>query len=82
MKRDDTTRSASASSQGVPAADLADDDLMRELHSLHNTRHEALRHGSDDALRRHDERSAELEAEYLRRFPEREIDPRRLAPHE
>jgi len=67
--------------QGVPGTDLADDDLLRELHSLHSTRHETFRHGSDDALQRHDERTAELEGEYLRRFPEREIDPRRLAPH-
>jgi hypothetical protein len=63
---------------GVPARQLADEDLLRELASVHRTRHDALRHGSEQALVHHDERAAELEAEYLRRFPEREIDPERL----
>jgi len=64
--------------QGIPASSLDDDDLMRELASLHETRHETLRHGSDDALQTHTERTAELEEEYLRRYPEREVDPERL----
>lgn len=63
---------------GIPARELADTDLLRELASVHRTRHTTLRHGSDHALAHHDERMAELEAEYLRRFPEREIDPERL----
>jgi hypothetical protein len=63
---------------GVSALDLTDDDLLRELEDLHRTRHDTLRHGSDDALEMHDERMTELEAEYLRRFPEREVDPQRL----
>jgi hypothetical protein len=63
---------------GIPARQLADEDLLRELASVHRTRHDALRHGSEQALVHHDERAAELEAEYLRRFPEREIDPERL----
>jgi Family of unknown function (DUF6158)/Protein of unknown function (DUF2795) len=63
---------------GVPADQLTDDDLLRELADLHRTRHDTLRHGSDQALARHTERSAELEAEYLRRYPEREVDPQRL----
>lgn len=61
----------------VGAADLADDDLIRELTSLHRTRTDALRHGSDDALRIHTERTAALESEYLRRWPQREVDPAR-----
>lgn len=63
---------------GVPAASLADEDLLRELRSVHRTRHDALRHGSDQALDHHDARMAELEHEYLRRFPHREVDPQRL----
>jgi Family of unknown function (DUF6158) len=63
---------------GVPPAELSDDDLLRELGSLHRTRNDALRHGSPDALGTHSGRLQELEAEYLRRFPDREVDPERL----
>jgi hypothetical protein len=63
---------------GVPPSELENDDLMRELGEIHRTRHDTFRHGSDDALINHNERMAELEAEYLRRRPEREIDPQRL----
>ena len=63
---------------GVPAADLSEDDLMRELHHLHETRLDTLRHGSDDALDNHSRRTAELEADYVRRHPQREVDPARL----
>ncbi|HLU44748.1 MAG TPA: DUF6158 family protein [Natronosporangium sp.] len=62
----------------VPASELSHDDLMRELATVHRTRHDTLRHGSDQALAHHDQRMRELEREYLRRFPEREIDPDRL----
>jgi hypothetical protein len=63
---------------GVDPADLADGDLLRELASLHATRHDTLRHGSDDALANHNRRLVELESEYLRRYPQREVDPARL----
>ncbi len=63
---------------GVDPTQLSDDDLFRELASLHETRHDTLRHGSDAALAHHDRRTAELEGEYLRRFPQREVDPQRL----
>lgn len=62
---------------GVPPQDLDDEELMTELRSLHDTRHDTLRHGSDDALSTHTRRTAELEAEYLRRWPQREVDPER-----
>ncbi len=64
--------------EGIPAAALDDDDLMRELAHLHETRHTTLRHGSSDALMHHTTRTAEMEEEYLRRFPDREVDPGRL----
>lgn len=64
---------------GIPASELATEDLLRELASVHRTRHAALRHGSEQALGHHDARMAELEQEYLQRFPDREIDPERLS---
>ncbi|MGI5240803.1 DUF6158 family protein [Dactylosporangium sp. CA-139066] len=63
---------------GVPAAELTDDDLSRELGHLHETRDDTFRHGSAQALANHDARTEELEAEFLRRFPDRAVDPRRL----
>jgi len=63
---------------GIPAGELTDEDLLREMGELHRTRTQTLRHGSDQALARHTERSAELELEYLARFPRREVDPERL----
>jgi hypothetical protein len=65
-------------SMGIPPEELDDEEFLRELAEIHRTRHETLRHASDDALRNHNERMRELEEEYLRRFPEREIDPQRL----
>jgi hypothetical protein len=62
----------------VPAADLSEADLLRELASLHRTRHETLLHASSQALQHHSERTSSLELEYLRRHPERDIDPERL----
>lgn len=63
---------------GIDPAGLADDDLLRELGSLHRTRLHTLRHGPDAALANHLRRTAELEAEYLTRHPGREVDPSRL----
>jgi Family of unknown function (DUF6158) len=65
-------------SLGVEPATLSTEDLLRELQNLHQARHETFRYGSDDALANHDRRTAELEREYLRRFPDREVDPQRL----
>jgi hypothetical protein len=61
----------------VSPEDLAESDLIRELEHLHRTRHDTFLHGAPDALREHDSRSAELEQEYLRRHPERDVDPAR-----
>jgi hypothetical protein len=63
---------------GVDPAGLTDDDLIREMASLHRTRLDTLRHGSDAALANHLRRTAELETEYLTRYPGREVDPGRL----
>ncbi len=61
-----------------PSEALSEEDLLRELGHLHETRTETLRHGSDDALAAHTIRTRELEDEYLARHPGREIDPQRL----
>ncbi len=67
-----------ATTDGVPASELSDDDLFRELASLHRTRLDTLRHAPDDALAVHLARTTELEEEYLTRWPGREVDPGRL----
>ena len=63
---------------GVPPSQLSEQDLRRELEHVHETRHTTFLHGSPDALDAHTSRTAELEAEFLRRFPDREVDPSRL----
>ncbi len=63
---------------GIPGPDLDEDDLLRELKHLHQTRNDTFLHGGPDALVTHTSRTAELEDEYLRRHPEREVDPNRL----
>jgi hypothetical protein len=70
--------SAHEESTGPDAAELGDDDLLRELRQLHRTRHETFRHGSQAALDHHSQRTAALEQEYLRRNPQREVDEERL----
>ena len=67
-----------AEHHGVPPSKLSEQDLRRELEHVHSTRHETFLHGSHDALDAHTWRTAELEAEFLRRFPAREVDPSRL----
>jgi Family of unknown function (DUF6158) len=62
---------------GVSPQDLAEADLVRELAHLHRTRHDTFLHGSPDALQEHSTMLTALEEEYLRRHPEREIDPAR-----
>ncbi|NJP24902.1 DUF6158 family protein [Microbispora hainanensis] len=63
---------------GVDPRDLSDEDLIRELRHLHETRSDTLFHGSDDALEHHTSRMQELEREYLERYPDRQVDPERL----
>ena len=64
--------------RGVDPASLTDEDLLRELRHLYETRMDALRHAAGQALDEHTRRMAQLEVEYLRRYPDREIDPERL----
>jgi hypothetical protein len=58
---------------GVAPGRLDDQQLMIELETIHRTRHDTLLHGSNDALRAHNERMAQLEGEYLRRHPRRPV---------
>ncbi len=58
---------------GVDPRQLDDQQLMKELETIHRTRHDTLLHGSNDALRVHNDRMAELEGEYLRRNPRRVV---------
>jgi hypothetical protein len=64
--------------EGIPAPELADGDLVREVRQLHRTRHATFIEGSEDAFETHTQRMLELEREYLRRFPDAASpDPRR-----
>ncbi|MEV2242336.1 DUF6158 family protein [Micromonospora sp. NPDC049891] len=63
---------------GIDPAELDEEDLIREMQSLHRTRLDTLRHATDSALANHLRRTAELETEYLARHPGREVDPSRL----
>ncbi|MFC7513314.1 DUF6158 family protein [Streptomyces thermocarboxydus] len=60
---------------GVEPNRLDDQQLMKELETIHRTRHDTLLYGSNDALRAHNERMAQLEGEYLRRNPRRPVAP-------
>lgn len=52
---------------GIPATELSDEDLERELRQLYKTREDTFFGGSADALQRHTDRMAELENESLHR---------------
>ena len=62
---------------GVPAHQLTDEALERELLHLHETRNDTFLHGSEDALAFHTQRMQALEQDYLRRNPDRVPDARR-----
>ena len=65
-----TDAPATDRSRGIPPQDLSDDDLVREVTHLHETRHDAMRGASESAFEAHTERMLALEQEYIRRFPE------------
>jgi hypothetical protein len=60
-------------SGGIDPTDLDEHQLLRELETIHRTRHETLLYGSGDALSAHNMRMAQLEGEYLRRHPRRSV---------
>jgi hypothetical protein len=63
---------------GIEPSDLSDEDLRREMAHLHETRHDTVLDGSEDALETHTSRMLSLEQEFLRRLPEEGApDPRR-----
>jgi hypothetical protein len=63
---------------GIPAEQLEDGALRRELHHLYETREDTFFSGSGDAFIVHTERMLELEQEYARRHPqETKADPAR-----
>lgn len=64
-------------STGIDPKDLSEADLFRELKHCHATRFETLQHGGAPALEHHTERMSALETEYLRRHPDRDVDPMR-----
>jgi hypothetical protein len=66
---------------GIPATELSEQDLRRELAHLHETRNETFLHAPTTALEHHSQRTKELELEFLRRHPEREINEDRLRGH-
>ncbi len=62
---------------GVDPSRLDDQQLMKELETIHRTRHDTLLYGTNDALRANNERMEQLEVEYLRRNPRRPVAPGR-----
>ena len=57
---DSTAAELVVSENGIDPAGLADDDLFRELASLHRTRLQTLRHGPEAALANHLRRTTNL----------------------
>jgi Family of unknown function (DUF6158) len=57
---------------GVPAEQLSDEDLRHELRQLQLKRDDIQRDGTDAQKSNHASRSAELGAEFTRRFPDEE----------
>jgi uncharacterized membrane protein YukC len=60
--------------QGVPAEQLSDADLRQELRQLNKKHDDIQREGTDAQKSNHASRSAELEAEFARRFPQETRD--------
>jgi hypothetical protein len=58
-----------AREEGVKPRDLDDDELRKELRSVHRTREDTFLNGTDKALEEHTKRMFELEKEFGRRFP-------------
>ena len=54
---------------GIEPSRLTDEVLRREMQHLHDTRHDTVLGGSEDALTAHTQRMLALEEEFLKRFP-------------
>jgi hypothetical protein len=68
---------------GIPAEQLSDDELSRDLEHVYEKRYDMFRNGAADQFRNNVQRMAELEAEYLSRFPDKVVDAdakRRIGP--
>lgn len=66
-----------------PWSEISDEELERELAHAHNKRHDTFVGGTAHAWDNLIQRTAQLEVEYLRRFPDRvaeAADKRRLYP--
>src|SRR4051794_28401599 len=61
-------------SAGIPASELTDDDLERELTHVHEKRHDVFLTGTADQLLNNVARMLELEKAFLERFGERVPD--------
>jgi hypothetical protein len=59
---------------GIPATELADADLERELAHVHEKRHDIFLTGTAEQLHNHSLRTRELEHAYLERFADRVTD--------
>lgn len=55
---------------GVPGEQLSDEDLRQELHQLRKKRDDIQREGTEAQKSNHASRSAQLGAEFARRFPD------------
>jgi hypothetical protein len=62
------TTDLTTETHGVPAGELSDEDLRRDVRRLHETRHETMLNGTEDAFEAHTRRMLGLEQEFLRRF--------------
>jgi Family of unknown function (DUF6158) len=56
---------------GIPAGDLSDEDLRRELSHLKEKYVDIFESGTMDQKTNHTRRTGELEEEFLRRTPDR-----------
>ena len=54
---------------GVPARELSDEDLKRELRYMWHTREGTVLHGGQQSIATHTHRMIELELEFIYRFP-------------
>ena len=61
-------------SAGIPASELSDEDLERELAHVHEKRHDIFLTGSADQLANNVARMRELEQAWLERFGEKTDD--------